>query len=478
VIVGSGPNGLAAAIILANAGRSVLAYEARESVGGGMRSAELTLPGFIHDVCSAIHPLAIASPFFRQLPWDQFSLEWIHPPIPLAHPLDDGSAVVLTRSVEETAQNLDKADTSRYQNLMGYFVKQSNILFQDILGPMKWPRYPRILAGFGRYAVQSATGFLQRQISGGRARALFAGLAAHSMLPLERKITAGVGLVLGIAGHAFGWPFPRGGAMRIAEALEMKAKSQGVEFRLNKKITHVSHLPNAKAVLFDLTPHQILEIAGSEFPVSYRKKMKRYRYGTGVFKLDLALDGPIPFWAAECRQAGTLHIGGSWEEIAEAEREVWQGKHPEKPFVLLAQHSLFDDSRAPEGKHTVWAYCHVPAGSTRDMSEKIEQQIERFAPGFRELILARHKMTALDFEKYNPNYRGGDINGGVQDWRQLFSRPVLRWDPYSTPNKKLFICSSSTPPGGGVHGMCGYYAAKSALKKVFNREENELNFSR
>jgi len=477
VIVGSGPNGLAAAITLANAGRSVLVCEAKESVGGGMRSAELTLPGFVHDVCSAIHPLAIASPFFRKLPLGQFDLDWIHPPISLAHPLDDGSAVVLTRSVEETAHILDKVDISNYQKIISPFVQQSDILFPEILSPLKWPDHPLFLAGFGRYAVQSASGFLRRQFSGSRARALFAGLAAHSMLPLERKITAGVGLVLGIAGHAFGWPFPRGGAMRIAEALETQAKSLGVEFRLNQKINHYSQLPSAEAVLFDLTPHQILEISGPEFPARYQRKMQKYRYGPGVFKLDLALDGPVPFRAAECRQVGTVHIGGSWEEIAEAEREVWQGKHPERPFVLLAQHSVFDSSRAPKGKHTVWAYCHVPAGSTRDMSEKIEQQIERFAPGFRDLILARHKMTALDFEKYNPNYRGGDINGGVQDWRQLFTRPVLRWDPYSTPNKKLFICSSSSPPGGGVHGMCGYYAAKSALKKVFNQRVNGLNFS-
>jgi phytoene dehydrogenase-like protein len=287
-------------------------------------------------------------------------------------------------------------------------------------------------------------------------------------LPLERKITAGVGLVLGIAGHTFGWPFPRGGARKIAETLESLAKSLGIEFHLNYRVTKMSELPVSKVVLFDLTPYQILKISGPELPTDYQNKLKKYRYGQGVFKLDLALAGPIPFRAAECRQAGTVHIGGSWEEIASAESEVWQGKHPGKPFVLLAQHSLFDSSRAPEGKHTAWAYCHVPAGSNRDMSEEIEKQIERFAPGFRDLILARHKMTAQDFEKYNPNYVGGDINGGVQDWRQLFTRPVWRFDPYSTPNRRLFICSSSTPPGGGIHGMCGYYAAKSALKKVFN----------
>jgi phytoene dehydrogenase-like protein len=468
VLVGSGPNGLAAAITLANTGHSVLVCEARESVGGGMRSAELTLPGFVHDVCSAIHPLAIASPFFRQLPLDQFGLEWIYPTFPLVHPLDDGSAVILFRSVDETAHNLDKVDTHNYQKIISPFVHHSYLLFPEILSPLKWPDHTLFLAGFGRYAVQSATGLLRRKFSGSRARALFAGLAAHSMLPLERKITAGVGLVLGIAGHAFGWPFPRGGAKRIAEALEAQTKLLGVEFRLNQKTTHISHLPSAKAVLFDLTPYQILEIAGSELPVSYRRRIKKYRYGQGVFKLDLALAGPIPFRSAECRQAGTVHIGGSWQEIANVESEVWQGKHPEKPFVLLAQQSLFDASRSPEGKHTAWAYCHVPAGSNRDMSEKIENQVERFAPGFRDLILARYKMTALDFEKYNPNYVGGDINGGVQDWRQLFTRPVWRFDPYSAPNRRLFICSSSTPPGGGIHGMCGYHAAKSALKKVFD----------
>ena len=468
MLVGSGPNGLAAAITLASAGHSVLVCEAKDSVGGGMRSAELTLPGFVHDVCSAIHPLAIASPFFRQLPLDQFGLEWIYPTYPLAHPLDDGSAVILFRSVDETAGNLDKADASAYQKMMTPFIRESNFLFPDILAPLKWPQHPWLFADFARYAVQSASVLLRKKFSGQRARALLAGLAAHSMLPLERRITAGVGLVLGIAGHAYGWPFPRGSAGSIAEALGSLAKSLGVEFRLNYRVSKMSELPVSKVVLFDLTPHQILEIAGSEFPANYRRRIKKYRYGQGVFKLDLALSGPIPFRSAECRQAGTVHIGGNWEEIANAEREVWQGKHPEKPFVLLAQHSLFDASRAPEGKHTAWAYCHVPTGSNRDMCEKIENQVERFAPGFRDLILARYKMTALDFEKYNPNYVGGDINGGVQDWRQLFTRPVWRFDPYSTPNRRLFICSSSTPPGGGIHGMCGYHAAKSALKKVFD----------
>jgi phytoene dehydrogenase-like protein len=466
VVIGSGPNGLAAAITLAQADRSVLVLEAGATIGGGVRSAELTLPGFLHDTCSAIHPLAASSSFFRALPLHKYGLQWIHPPAPLAHPLDDGMVAVLERSVEVTGETLGP-DAAAYRKLMIPFVKDWERLAVDMLGPLSIPpHHPLVLARFGLRAVRSARGLAESLFDGERARALFAGMAGHSMLPLERSPTAAFGLVLGIAGHAVGWPIPRGGSQRIADALASYLRSLGGEIMTGWRVESLDELPSSRLILADVTPRQLLGIVGHRLPAGYRRKLQGYRYGPGVFKLDLALDGPIPWKAESCARASTVHVGGTFEEIAAAERAVWQGKHPAKPFVLLAQQSLFDPNRSPQGKHTVWAYCHVPSGSTVDMAQRIEAQIERFAPGFRDRILARSTMSAVDMERYNPNYVGGDINGGIQDLRQVFTRPVPRLVPYSTPVKGLYLCSSSTPPGGGVHGMCGFYAARAALRGI------------
>lgn len=462
VVIGSGPNGLAAAITLLRAGRSVLVVEANETPGGGARSAELTLPGFVHDVCSAVHPLAANSPFFRTLPLEQHSLEWIHPPAPLAHPLDDGTAVILERSIEATSETLG-ADEDAYRKLMSPLVRDWPRLEPALLAPLKLPRHPLTLARFGWRALRSAKGLAGSLFKDERARALFAGLAAHSMLPLENTATAAFGLVLGITGHAVGWPAPRGGSQKITDALVAYFKSLGGEVVVGRRVESVDEFPQARVVLCDLTPRGLLRVAGHRLPASYRRRLGRYRYGPGAFKLDWALDGPVPWRAKECLRAGTVHLGGTLDEIAASERAAWKGEHAEKPFVLLAQPSLFDPTRAPEGKHTVWAYCHVPNGSDVDMTERIEKQIERFAPGFRDRVLARSVMPPSELERRNANLVGGDINGGAQDIRQLFVRPTLRL--YSTPDKRLYICSSSTPPGGGVHGMCGYHAARAALDK-------------
>ena len=464
IVVGSGPNGLAAAIHLARQGHAVKLYEARETVGGGTRSAQLTLPGFTHDVCSAIHPLALASPFFRTIPFEKLGVEWIQPPAALAHPLDDGSAVVLAGSIEATARRLGD-DSRAYVRLMGPLVGDWENLISEILGPLRIPRHPIILSRFGLQALRSAQGLIKGKFSGERARALLAGMAAHSMMRLDRPPTAAFSLMLGMLAHAVGWPMARGGSQAIADALADHFISLGGSIETNKQINSVEDLPAARAVLFDLTPKQLLPILGSRIPRSYRRRLQRYRYGPGVFKIDWALDEPIPWAASECLQAGTVHIGGHMEEIVAAEGAVWDGEHPDRPFVLLAQQSLFDPSRAPEGKHTAWAYCHVPNGSTEDMTTRIENQVERFAPGFREVILARATMNASELEIYNPNYAGGDINGGVQDLRQHFTRPAPRINPYRIPGKGLYLCSSATPPGGGVHGMCGYFAARSALSR-------------
>jgi phytoene dehydrogenase-like protein len=464
VVVGSGPNGLAAAITLAQAGLSVLVLEAAETIGGGARSAELTLPGYIHDVCSAVHPLGAGSPFFRMLPLAEHGLEWIHPPAPLAHPFDDGTAATLERSVEATGETLGR-DATAYRKLMAPLVADWDKLAVDLLGPLRLPpRHPLALARFGWHAISSARGLAERLFEDERACALFGGMAAHSMIPLDQPPTAAFGLVIGLLGHAVGWPLPRGGSQRITDALAYYLRSLGGEVVTGVHVQSLDELPRAGAVLCDVTPRQLLRIAGQRLPAGYRRKLAGYRYGPGVFKVDWALDGPIPWQATECTRAGTLHLGGTLEEVAAAERVVWWGEHPEKPYVLLVQPSLFDATRAPAGKHTAWAYCHVPHASTFDMTERIEAQIERFAPGFRDLILARSVKSAVEMEQYNPNYIGGDINGGVQDWGQLFTRPVFRLVPYSTPLKGLYICSSSTPPGGGVHGMCGYFAARAALR--------------
>jgi phytoene dehydrogenase-like protein len=460
IVIGSGPNGLAAAITLARAGRSVCIYEANETIGGGARSTELTLPGFIHDLCSAVHPLTVSSSFFRSLPLNEHGLEFIHPTVPLAHPLDDGSAVILSRSVQETSENLG-SDSANYRKLIAPLVDDWDVLNSELLGPLHWPRHPISMMRFGRHALASAQGLAGRHFKSTRARALFAGLAAHSMLPLERIPSAAFGLVLGITGHAVGWPSPRGGAQKITNALASYLSSLGGEILTGSRVESIDELPPARTIMCDITPRQLLNISGDRLPSTYKRKLESYRYGPAAFKIDWALAGPIPWTAKECTGAGTVHLGGTLEEIADSELAAWQGRHAERPFVLLSQASVFDPSRAPQGKHTGWAYCHVPNGSKFDMTERIEDQIERFAPGFREIVLARHVMSPVELERRNANLVGGDINGGVQDIRQMFTRPTFRM--YSTPVKGLYLCSSSTPPGGGVHGLCGYFAAQRAL---------------
>jgi phytoene dehydrogenase-like protein len=464
VVVGSGPNGLAAAITLARAGHSVLVLEANDAVGGGVRSAELTLPGFVHDICSAIHPLAKASPCFAELPLDEHGLEFVEPPAPLAHPLDDGTAVVLERSVGETAAGLG-VDADEYRKLMTPLVEGADRLQPFLLGYRPIPRRPLFTARFGVKALRSAVG-LAKRFKEERAKALFAGLAAHSMQDLNRPPTASFGLVLGLFGHAYGWPLVRGGSQHLADALASYLGSLGGRIELGRRVASIDELPKSRVRMLDVTPKQVIRLAGHRLSGRYLRALRRYRYGPGVFKVDWALDGPVPWTAEGCARAATIHVGGRLEEIAASERAVWRGEEPERPFVLVAQQSRFDASRAPEGKQTLWGYCHVPNGSTTDMTERIEAQIERFAPGFRELIVGRAASSPGEIERHNENYVGGDINGGVQDLRQLYTRPVVRWNPYSTPLDGLYICSSSTPPGGGVHGMCGYWAARSALKKL------------
>ena len=462
VIVGSGPNGLAAAIELARNGRFVAVLEAEDTIGGGTRSAQLTLPGYVHDVCSAIHPLGYASPFFRVLPLEEHGLQWVHPPAPLAHPFDDGTAAVLERSVKETGKTLGP-DAEAYRKLMGPVAHDWDRLVGSLLGPPRLSCHPFALARFGLYAIRSARGLAESLFEGEKARGLFAGNAAHSALPMERAPSAAFGLVLGGLGHAVGWPFPKGGSQKIADTLVSYLLSSGGEVHTGVRVGSVEEVPRTRSVLFDVSPRQLLEIAGEHFTDRYRQALERYRYGPGVFKMDFALDGPIPWRAEACSRAGTVHLGGTLEEISLGEAAVWRDEHPEPPFVILAQQSLFDQTRAPAGKHTVWAYCHVPNGSTFDMTERIEAQIERFAPGFKDRILAKSAMSPADLERTNANLVGGDIYGGIQDFRQLFTRPVARLTPYSTSAKGLYLCSSSTPPGGGVHGMCGYFAARAAL---------------
>jgi phytoene dehydrogenase-like protein len=433
----------------------VTVLEEQDTIGGGARSAELTLPGFLHDVCSAVHPLAIASPFFRQLALD---IEWIHPPAPLAHPLDDGRVVLLERSVEATCRRLG-GDASRYLRWMQPLALAWEDLLPQILAPLNLPQHPLAMARFGVQALRSACGLADYLFHEAPARALLAGIAAHSMLPLGKPASAAAALLLGIAGHASGWPIPRGGSQRIADALVSVLESLGGRIVTG---TPVMSLPNAPIVMCDVTPRQLADMA--PFPATFRRSLLQYRYGMGAYKLDWALDGPIPWRSRECAWAGTVHLGGTLEEIAESERLAWSGGHADRPFVLLAQPSLFDPTRAPQGKHTVWAYCHVPHGSTFDMTERIEQQVERFAPGFRDRILARSVLPPAALERHNANLVGGDIGGGAMDLRQIFARPTPRL--YSTPLRGVYICSSSTPPGGGVHGMCGYHAARRALREL------------
>jgi phytoene dehydrogenase-like protein len=473
IVVGAGPNGLAAAITMARAGQSVLLVEAMATVGGGCRSGELTLPGFVHDICSAIHPLGADSVFMRSLPLEEHGLEWIYPPASLAHPLDDGTAGLLRRSVVQTSRSLVSplgADARAYRRLMTPIVRNWRNIEPFVLAPLSVApllRHPFALACFGIPALLPARLVASRLFKGDLARGMFAGIAAHSMQPLDTPGTAAAALLLCTLAHAVGWPLPKGGSQNIVNAMASYFRSLGGEIETDRSVESIEELPPARATLFDVTPRQLLRIAGSRLPGGYKRQLGRFRYGQGVFKVDLALDGPIPWKAPECAQAGTVHLGGTLEEIVAAERAVWEGKHPEKPFVLLAQQSMFDPTRAPEGKQTVWAYCHVPAGSDFDMTARIEAQIERFAPGFRDRILARHVMPPCAMQDYNANYIGGDINGGVQDLRQLFTRPTPRWRPYRTGAKGIYICSSSTPPGGGVHGLCGYFAAQTALRDRF-----------
>jgi phytoene dehydrogenase-like protein len=463
VVVGAGPNGLAAAIELARNGLTVRVLEAAERVGGGVRSAELTLPGFVHDVCSAIHPLGVASPFLRTLPLAEHGLEWIEPPAALAHPFDDGTAVVLERSPDAAVSGLGE-DGPRWRRLFSPLARDAEPLLEDVLAPLHLPAHPLVLARFGARAALPATALARLTFREAKARGVFAGLAAHSMLRLERPPSAAFGLMLGLLAHSVGWPLPRGGSQRLADALASYLRSLGGEIETGRRVESLAELGDTRPVLLDVTPRGLLALAGDRLPPRYRRRLERYRYGPGVFKLDWALDGPIPWRAEECARAATVHLGATLEEIAASEAAPFRGEVTERPYVLLAQQSLFDPTRAPAGRHTAWAYCHVPNGSTLDMTERIEAQVERFAPGFRDRILARSALGAADLERHNENYVGGDINGGAAILSQLFTRPVARVSPYTTPLPGVYLCSASTPPGGGVHGMCGYHAARAALR--------------
>lgn len=461
IVVGSGPNGLAAAIRLAQAGWSVVVLEAAGTPGGGVRSQELTLPGYVHDVCSSVYPLTVCSPFFRTLPLKDHGLEWVLPPVALAHPFDDGSAAILTASIDETAESLAN-DGDSYRHLVQAFSQRWEYLLEDMLAPLRFPRHPFNFGKFGLRAVRSAHSLAKACFTTEHGRTFFAGLAAHSMLPLEYLSTAGFGLLLAISAHIAGWPVARRGAQQLTQALVSYLISLGGKVITNCRVESLEQLPPARAILLDITPRQLLKLAGNQLPDSYRRKLSNYRYGMAAFKLDWALEKPIPWTAPECQRAGTLHLGGSLAEICESERSAWQQKVTDRPFVLLSQPSLFDSSRAPVGRHTAWAYCHVPNGYTGDVTERIESQIERFAPGFRSCIAARSVMSPLDLEKHNPNLVGGDIGGGAAMLSQLFLRPTASL--YRTPLKGIYLCSSSTPPGAGVHGMCGYFAAEAAIK--------------
>ena len=466
-IIGSGPNGLAAAVALAREGYAVTVFEGAAEPGGGARTRELTLPGFHHDVCSAIHPMGLASPFLRGLDLGRHGLEWIHPEIPLAHPLDHGQAVAMQRSIGETAAQFSPASARAYRRIFAPLLQRFDDLLEDLLAPPQWPRHPLSMTAFGLRILPSTLAAARAWFDDEGARALFAGNAAHSVLPLDRPIsTQAIGLMLMLAGHAKGWPIAKGGSQNIVSALLAELASLGGTLETGRWIRSLADLPKARVYLFDTSPSALVAIVGGALPGSYSKRLLHYRHAPGVFKIDYALAGPVPWRAEACRRAGTVHVGGFLDEMTRAEREVFHGIHPERPFVLTAQQSLFDPTRAPEGKHTFWAYCHVPVGSTFDMTDRIEAQIERFAPGFRDIVLARHAMNCADYERYNPNLIGGDIVGGMTDWTQLLTRPVASLKPHTTPNPAIYLCSASTPPGGGVHGMCGYWAAREALNHL------------
>ena len=462
VIVGAGPNGLAAAIVFAQTGRSVLVLEAQRTIGGGARSAELTLPGFVHDPCSAVHPMAVATPFFRSLPLAQHGLRWIEPPACMAHPFDDGPPAMLRTSIDATGATLG-ADAVAYDRLMRPFVDQWEALSADALAPVHIPRHPFLLGRFGLAALRSASALAESRFRGEQARGLFAGLAAHSIMPLTRAATASIGLVLGIVAHRTGWPIPAGGSQRIANALASYLRSLGGEIETESPVTSLRDIPSARSILLDVTPRGALAIAGDRFSTSYRRALESFKPGSGVCKVDWALSAPVPWRDRACAEAGTIHLGNTLDEIAASEDAPFHGRHAEKPFVLAAQPSLFDPTRAPAGSHTFWGYCHVPNGSDVDMSDRIERQIERFAPGFRDCILQRRVTRASEMHVDNANLWGGDIGAGENSLRQLFFRPVVRRVPYATSVKGLYLCSASTPPGAGVHGLCGMFAARAAL---------------
>ncbi|MCB9741434.1 MAG: NAD(P)/FAD-dependent oxidoreductase [Alphaproteobacteria bacterium] len=464
VVVGSGPNGLAAAIRLAQAGRSVCVFEARDRPGGGARSEEFHASGFVRDICSAIHPMAAAYRSLRALPLEPHGLTWVQPDAPLAHPLDDGPAVVLERDLEATCANLGE-DGGAYRRMMQPLLQRWEALFDDALAPPGLPSSPLLLARFGVQALLPATWLAALRFRGPRGAALLAGLAAHSILPLDRSPSSAIGLMLGIAGHAVGWPFPKGGAQALSDALAGYLESLGGALILGHEVTRVEELPTDGPVLFDTSPRDMSRICGDTLPERYTRRLSKLRYGPGAFKLDWALSEPIPWADPAVVRAATVHVGGTLAELAESERAPWAGRCVERPFVLLAQQSLFDDTRAPAGRHVAWGYCHVPNGDVSDRMEAIEAQVERYAPGFRDIILGRHVTTCADLERYNPNYIGGDVNGGAPDLDQLFTRPVTRVVPYATPNPRVFLCSASTPPGGGVHGACGVNAAEAALRR-------------
>ena len=469
IVVGAGPNGLAAAIDLARAGRSVRVYEAADTVGGGTRSAELTLPGFVHDPCASVHPLSLASPFFQSLDLARHGLSWVHPEAPLAHALAPGRSVVLPRSLEAGEDLADAlgADVEAWRRLFGPLVQEWERLIPMVLAPViRPPRHPVLLARFGLPAMLPATSLARLAFRGPAARALFAGMAGHSMLRLGQPFSGSFGLMLGMLAHAVGWPLARGGSGAIASALEAEARALGVEIVTGHRVVSLADLPPSRAVLLDLTPRQVLAVAGDRLPPGYRRQLEGFRYGPGVFKVDWALDGAIPWLDPSTSRAATVHLGGSMAEVAASEEAVGRGRIADRPFTLLVQPTIADPARAPAGKHIAWAYCHVPNGSTRDMAAAIEARVERFAPGFRDLILARATKDAPAMEAWDANYVGGDINGGIDDWRQLLFRPVARWNPYTTPDRTIFLCSSSTPPGGGVHGMSGWFAAREAERRL------------
>ncbi len=470
VVIGSGPNGLTAAITLASAGRSVRVYEAETAIGGGVRSAELMEPGCIHDLCASVFALALVSPALKALPLADYGIEFAHPPTPFAHPFDDGTAVSAERSLDATAGPLGKSDGRAYRKVIAPFVDHADQLMERLLAPIRPSLdHPVLMASFGRFALRSAMGLARGRFSNERTRAMFAGAAAHSMVPLDMLGTAGYGMSLIVAAHSVGWPVVRGGSQRFADALAKHLRILGGEIVVGERVTSLEQLPTSRAVLCDITPKQFIALGGDRLPNSYRRQLEAYRYGPAVFKMDWVLNAPVPWSAEECRRAGTVHVGGSAEEIARSERDAWVGRVSERPYVLVVQPSVADDSRASPGRHVLWAYCHVPNGSAANMTDAIERQIERFAPGFRDCIAARHVTSPADLERRNGNCVGGDIGGGAGDLRQIILRPVARWNPYATPIDGVYLCSSSTPPGIGVHGMCGYHAANAALETTLRK---------